>query len=38
MAHEGEALFHIARFKDDMDDVMEQVETFNQAHADDPYD
>ncbi len=38
MTHEGEALFHIARFKDDIDEVMEQVETFHQTHADDDLD
>jgi predicted deacylase len=35
MTHEGEALFHIARFKDDIDEVMGQVETFHLAHAQD---
>jgi predicted deacylase len=35
MTHEGEALFHIARFKDDIDEVMGQVETFHLAHAED---
>jgi predicted deacylase len=35
MTHEGEALFHIARFKDDIDEVVGQVETFHQAYADD---
>ena len=38
MTHEGEALFHIARFKDDIDEVVEQVETFHQAYAEDYYD
>ncbi len=38
MVHEGEALFHIARFKDDVEVVMEQVETFNLAHAGEFYD
>jgi predicted deacylase len=33
--HEGEALFHIARFRDDVEDVAEQVESFQLAHADD---
>lgn len=38
MAHEGEALFHIARFKDDIDEVMGQVESFHQSHFEDGYD
>lgn len=38
MVHEGEALFHIARFKDDMDDVLEQVESFHMVHSDEAYD
>ena len=33
MVHEGEALFHIARFKDDVEDVIGQVDTFQEAHA-----
>lgn len=35
MTHEGEALFHIARFHDDVDDVEETVDTFQQNHSDD---
>ncbi len=35
MVHEGEALFHIARFKDDIDEVVGQVESFHLTHADD---
>ncbi len=35
MTHEGEALFHIARFKDDVDEVVETVDTFQQNHSDD---
>jgi predicted deacylase len=36
MTHEGEAMFHIARFHDDVDEVQETVDTFHQTHADDP--
>ncbi len=32
MAHEGEALFHIARFREDNDDVVETVDLFNQNY------
>jgi len=35
MTHEGDALFHIARFKDDIDEVVGQVETFHQTYTDD---
>lgn len=38
MVHEGEALFHVARFKDDVEEVLEQVETFNLSHGDELYD
>ena len=38
MTHEGDALFHIARFKDDIDEVIGQVETFQQTHLEDNYD
>ena len=37
MVHEGEALFHIARFAEDEGDVAEHVEIFQQAHSDDPW-
>ena len=33
--HEGEALFHIARFSDDPGDVADEVELFQQTHLDD---
>lgn len=35
MIHEGEALFHIARFRDDVDEVEETVDSFHQTHTDD---
>lgn len=35
LVHEGEALFHIARFSGDSDDVADEVEAFQQAHQDD---
>lgn len=35
MIHEGEALFHIARFRDDVDDVEGSVDDFQQTHADE---
>lgn len=35
LVHEGEALFHIARFSGQSDDVAEEVEAFQQAHQDD---
>jgi len=33
--HEGEALFHIARFADDTHEVADEVEAFQQTHLDD---
>jgi predicted deacylase len=33
--HEGEALFHIARFADDTDEVADGVEAFQQTHLED---
>ena len=33
--HEGEALFHIARFADDPGEVADEVEAFQQTHMDD---
>ena len=33
MVHEGEALFNIAKFKDDVEDVADQVDIFQVAHA-----
>ena len=35
VVHEGEALFHIARFRDDIDEVAETLEVFEQVHLDD---
>jgi len=34
LVHEGEALFHIARFRHDPDEVADQVEAFQQNHLD----
>lgn len=33
--HEGETLFHIARFLDDTGEVADGVEAFQQIHLDD---
>jgi predicted deacylase len=33
--HEGEALFHIARFRDDNEEVADGVDAFQQIHLDD---
>ncbi|ESQ16613.1 MAG TPA: succinylglutamate desuccinylase [Chromatiaceae bacterium] len=33
--HEGEALYHIARFRDDHDEVADTVEAFQQNHLED---
>lgn len=35
LVHEGDAVFHIARFGDHVDNVAEQVETFQLNHNDD---
>jgi predicted deacylase len=35
IVHEGDAVFHIARFRDDVDEVAGQVESFHQTHVDD---
>jgi predicted deacylase len=35
MVHEGEALFHVARFRDDVDEVETTVDAFQQNHIDD---
>ncbi len=35
LVHEGEALFHIARFSGHSNDVADEVEAFNLAHQDD---
>lgn len=37
VTHEGEALFHIARFRDDVGEVVGTVDTFQQSHAEDPF-
>ena len=36
LVHEGDAVYHIARFKDDDNDVAEHVESFHMDHSDDP--
>lgn len=36
VVHEGEALFHIARFRDDLDEVVESLDAFGQAYANAP--
>lgn len=36
LVHEGEALFHIARFKEDIDEISETLDTFESAFSDDP--
>ncbi len=33
MVHEGEALFHVAKFMDDVGDVVDQVDIFHETHA-----
>jgi predicted deacylase len=35
LVHEGEALFHVARFNDDLDDVVETLEEFELSHQDE---
>lgn len=35
VVHEGEALFHIARFRTDPEEVADQVEVFQQTHLED---
>jgi predicted deacylase len=35
IVHEGDAAFHIARFRDDVDEVAGQVESFHQTHTED---
>ena len=35
VAHEGDALFHIARFRDDVDEVEGSVDSFQQAHLEE---
>ncbi|WP_164513280.1 succinylglutamate desuccinylase/aspartoacylase family protein [Thiosocius teredinicola] len=34
LVHEGDAVYHIARFSDDIDDVAEEVEAFHADYAD----
>lgn len=36
LVHEGDAVFHIARFRDDFDEVGEQVSSFNEGHSAEP--
>lgn len=33
LVHEGDAVFHIARFRDDVDEIGEQVTSFNEDHS-----
>lgn len=35
IVHEGDAVYHVARFKDDHGDVEDRVESFQLGHADD---
>jgi hypothetical protein len=35
--HEGDALFHIARFHDDLNEVADNIDAFEQEHSDDDY-
>ncbi len=35
IVHEGDAVYHIARFKDDIEDVVDRVESFQSDYADD---
>jgi predicted deacylase len=34
IVHEGDALFHVARFRDDLTEVAEGLDNFHQAHSD----
>ena len=36
LVHEGDAVFHIARFKDDVDEVGDHVTSFNEGHSAEP--
>jgi len=38
LVHEGDAVYHVARFKDDEEDVAEGVEQFQSVHGDEPTD
>lgn len=38
LVHEGDAVYHVARFKDDEGDVAEGVEKFQSVHGDEPLD
>lgn len=33
LVHEGDAVYHIARFRDDQDEIGEQVSSFNEGHS-----
>lgn len=37
LVHEGEALFHIARFNDDLGDVVDNLDVFEQRHQDEEF-
>lgn len=37
LVHEGEALFHIARFTDDLSDVLDNLDVFEQRHQDEEF-
>jgi uncharacterized protein len=37
LVYEGEALFHIARFNDDLDDVVDNLDVFEQRHQDEEF-
>jgi len=35
IVHEGDAVYHVARFKDDIDEVVDSVESFQLDHTDE---
>jgi hypothetical protein len=37
LVHEGEALFLIARFTNDLDDVVDNLDVFEQRHQDEDF-
>ena len=37
LVYEGEALFLIARFNDDLDDVVDNLDVFEQRHQDEEF-
>lgn len=37
LVHEGEALFHVARFNDDLGDVVDNLDVFEQRHQDEEF-